>query len=131
MVEDDDSIRETLALALEMAGHDVQAVTGVDGALASIERNWPDVLLLDLTLGGSTTGDSFYCDLIARFGVAPPTIFLSGVSDGERRVSGRAWSGVRFLPKPSSIEALEQAVNAALEWGRNHPERSRLGPRVA
>ena len=59
VVEDDRSVRETLGIVLESYGHHVDLVDSGEVALEHLEKQWPDVLLLDLTLEGMSGEESF------------------------------------------------------------------------
>jgi len=55
VVEDDEAIRRVLALALKSAGYRVETADAGDVGLDLVQRTHPDLVLLDLGLGGSTT----------------------------------------------------------------------------
>ncbi|MEY3666104.1 MAG: Phosphate regulon transcriptional regulatory protein phoB [Pseudomonadota bacterium] len=52
IVEDEPAIRELLRINLHHAGFTVDATDGVDGALAAISINRPDLILLDWMMPG-------------------------------------------------------------------------------
>lgn len=114
VVEDDRSVRETLGLVLESYGHLVELVDGADGALGYLAREWPDAMLLDLTLE-NITGEELYDQIIARFRRVPPTVVISAVMQGERRA--RTLPGVLFLAKPYSLDQLMDTVQRAVNQG--------------
>lgn len=107
VVEDDSSVRETLGMVLEASHHQVALVEGGLDALKYLKTDWPDVMLLDLTLA-EMTGEEVFRTVQQNFGRVPPTIVLSAVQRPEERVKGL--SGALFLAKPYSIEDLENAI---------------------
>ena len=59
VVEDDDLLRETLGVALEVFHHSPILLADCDAAIEYLSREWPDVMLLDLTLPGMS-GEEVY-----------------------------------------------------------------------
>ncbi len=110
VVEDDLSVRETLGMVLEACEHQPDLIEGGDQALEYLMNNWPDVMLLDLTLPGMT-GEEVYHRIHERFGRVPPTVVLSAAQEGASRA--RSMPGTWFLAKPYTIEQLTDALEIA------------------
>lgn len=110
VVEDDRSVRETLGIVLESYDLAARLVPDGEQALAALAQEWPDVLLLDLTLQGMS-GEEVYERIQARFGRVPPTIVLSAAQQGEART--RHLPGARFLAKPYTLEQLMVVIREA------------------
>lgn len=108
VVEDDRSVRETLGLVLESYEHAVWLVEGGEEALAALEKEWPDVMLLDLALVGMS-GDEVYARINEKFGRVPPTIVFSALQHAQALTS--KMKGARFLAKPYTLEQLRDALN--------------------
>ncbi len=106
IVEDQDLVAETIASALG-DDHDVVCGASAGEALAFLERGGCELVLLDCLLpGGRAT------DVMARADAAGvPVVLMSG--DLERLEALREASRP-FLSKPFSINALMEAVRAAL-----------------
>jgi DNA-binding response OmpR family regulator len=103
VVEDDRSVRETLGIVLESYDLEARLVADGEQALEALDEQWPDVLLLDLTLEGMS-GEEVYGKIRERFGRVPPTVVLSAAQQGESRA--RHLPGARFLAKPYTLEQL-------------------------
>ena len=112
VVEDDRSIRETLGMVLESYQYAVELVDGGETALEYLEKSWPDVMLLDLTLVGMS-GEELYLKIQQKFKSVPPTVVLSAVQQGAARV--RNMPGVRFLAKPYSLDQLASVLQETAE----------------
>jgi DNA-binding response OmpR family regulator len=110
VVEDDSSVRETLGMVLEAYHHHPALVESCDKALGRLSQEWPDVMLLDLTLR-ETSGEEVYRQIQEKFGRVPPTIVLSAVQHGEVRAS--RLQGAWFLAKPYTIEELIDIIHQA------------------
>lgn len=107
VVEDDQSVRETLGMVLEAFGHQPSLTADADEAIESLEREWPDAMLLDLTLG-AMTGEDVYRRINSHFGRVPPVVILSAMPQGENRA--RELPGAWFLAKPYTIEELMEVL---------------------
>lgn len=111
VIEDDRSIRETLGMVLECYEYQADLVESGEAALKFLENQWPDAILLDLTLAGMS-GEEVYRRIERRFGSVPPTIVLSAVPEGPSKVQHLA--GVRFLAKPYTLDQLADALRSAI-----------------
>ncbi|MBC7692534.1 MAG: response regulator [Methylotenera sp.] len=103
VIEDDRSVRETLGIVLESYDYEVDLVDGGAPALEYLSQTWPDVMLLDLSLNGMS-GEEVFNKIKEQFGSVPPTVVLSAVSQGEKRI--RNMPGARFLAKPYTLDQL-------------------------
>ncbi len=103
VIEDDQSVRETLGIVLETYNYQVDLVEGGEQALEQLKKSWPDVVLLDLSLEGMT-GEEVFTKIQQEFGSVPPTVVLSAVSQGEKRITHMP--GARFLAKPYTLDQL-------------------------
>lgn len=119
VVEDDRSVRETLGMVLECYQYTVDLVEGGELALAYLgerhERDWPDVMLLDLTLI-DMSGEELWSRIHKRFGKAPPTVVLSAAQNVEQRLE--RLPGARFLAKPYTLDQLTDAITEAAHRSR-------------
>ncbi len=107
VVEDDPSIRETLGMVLDSFHYQSDLVESSDQVLDYLSRIWPDVMLLDLTLPG-TTGEEVYQSILNRFGRVPSTIIFSAAQQGASRAS--CLPGARFLGKPYTLDQLQEII---------------------
>ena len=86
LAEDDRAIRESLTLALELEGHEVEAVTDGGHALEAIMASEPDLIVLDWMMPG-VDGLSV-CRRIRSGGSAVPILMLT-------RADGHLGPGLR------------------------------------
>lgn len=110
VIEDDPSILETLGIVLKAYNHEADLVDQGDQVIDHLKKNWPDVMLLDLTLHG-TSGEEVYNRILAHFGRVPPTVILSAAQQGENRA--KHLPGACFLKKPYTLEELEERIEMA------------------
>lgn len=110
VIEDDQSVRETLGIVLESYEFSPDLVDSGEKALEHLKDRWPDVMLLDLTLEGMS-GEEVYEEILRRFGSAPPTVVLSAVPHGEERM--KRLPGAMFLAKPYTLDQLMDKLKEA------------------
>ncbi len=102
-------------MVLEAYEHVPLLVDNGEEALAFLERQWPEVMLLDLTLPGMS-GEELFNAILKRHGKVPPTVVLSAAQEGESRA--RHLPGAWFLAKPYTIEQLAETLQAAAQGSR-------------
>lgn len=110
VVEDDPSIRETLGMVLEAYNHQPDLIDRGEHVIEYLTKQWPDVMLLDLTLQGMS-GEEVYEQILSHFGQVPPTVVISAAQQGESRA--KHLPGAWFLGKPYTIEELAQIIEQA------------------
>jgi two-component system phosphate regulon response regulator PhoB len=110
VVEDDPAIRELYRAALVAARYDVVIATDGLSALTLIDREVPDVVVLDLGLP-RVSGWDVYRDLRARPETqALPVIIATGSEPRDIREQDVA----AFLRKPVDPDALARAVDRVI-----------------
>jgi PAS domain S-box-containing protein len=110
VIDDDPDVRSFIAAALEEQGYRVrQANDGREG-LAAIEREVPDLVVLDFIMPGMSGAE--VAKQILKKRPEQPILFVSGYSETEAVKS--AAPGSPLLTKPFRADALQKAVRAAL-----------------
>lgn len=112
IVDDDESIIESLPDLLKQFGFTVRAFSSAEEFLASDCIDQTKCLILDLALPG-ITGPNLERELKRR-GQAIPVIFITADSDPMIRQRLIEQGAVECLFKPFSDAALLEAINAAL-----------------
>jgi len=111
VVDDDQSIRELLSEYLSKAGFDVcSAEDGIEMA-ASLEKNQPDLIILDIMLPGD---DGFILCQRIRQTSTVPIIMLTANSDEVDRVLGLEIGADDYIAKPFSPRELLARIKALL-----------------
>jgi FixJ family two-component response regulator len=112
VVDDDESVRESLPDLLKELGYDVQAFSSAERFLGS---NWVEetkCLILDISMPGMT-GPELQQELKLR-GRDIPIIFITAERDGSVRPRALEQGAVEWLSKPFSESALLRALNSVL-----------------
>ena len=104
VVDDDARLREFMRVNLELAGYSVREAESGEGALAAIDDQAPDLVLLDVVMPG-IDGWQLLRQLEGRHG-SIPVIMFSGKVD-EHATGDAAGHGARgFVGKPFDPEEL-------------------------
>ena len=113
LIDDEDDSRSVVALVLERAGYRVTQASGWDDALVRTEgRNGIRLIVTDIVMP-DRAGVEVFNRLRRRCG-AIPVIVLSGYPHAMRLLDGVLDGVVEWLRKPSELETLVHAVNAAV-----------------
>lgn len=112
VVDDDESVRESLPDLLRALGFAAEAFVSADAFLAAGAVHRARCLVLDVAMPG-TTGPELQQEL-ARRGHTVPIVFITARHDERTRQRVLAAGAAACLAKPFSDTALRDAVRAAL-----------------
>jgi len=104
VVDDDDKLREFVRVHLELDGYDVREAASAEQALAAIEDQAPDLVLLDVVMPG-VDGWQMLQQMQERHG-AIPVIMFSGKVDEEVESAARERGAQGFVGKPFDPQEL-------------------------
>ena len=113
VVDDDESMRDSLRSLLRSVGLDVRAFASAEEFLSSDYLHHTDCLVLDVRMPGMD-GLELQRQLLAT-GSEIPVIFITAHGDEPLRARALGAGAVAFLVKPFSEDALMHAIRAALE----------------
>jgi FixJ family two-component response regulator len=113
VVDDDESVRESLPDLLKELGFAVQAFASAEAFLASAYVQQTDCLIVDVAMPGMS-GPQLQRELAQR-GVGVPIVFITAQRDESVRACVLAQGAVECLYKPFSEAALSDALHAALK----------------
>jgi DNA-binding response OmpR family regulator len=109
IVEDDDSLRASLARYLRAQGFAVVEADSAESAAAELDGGLrPALVLLDLNLPGDTGWDLLRGDWILRAG-SPPVVITSATNVSPKRLAEFHVAG--YLPKPCPLDTLVGAID--------------------
>ncbi len=112
VIEDDRDIAQMIALNLRGEGFDVVLEHSAESGLVTLDREPPDLLLLDLMLPGA---DGLQvCRQVRQRAHYIPIIILSAKSSETHRVLGLELGADDYLTKPFSMAELVARVHAVL-----------------
>jgi PAS domain S-box-containing protein len=114
IVEDEALVAEDLGMTLEILGYEIIGIasTGIE-AMALINRNRPDLILMDIILRGSMTGIDTALQVRTQDDI--PIIFLTAYSDGSVVEQVKKTDPYGYLIKPVD----ERELYISIEMGLN------------
>ena len=116
VVDDDVSMRESIAGLLRSAGVGAKTFASAKELLASCRSELPSCLVLDVRLPGLSGLD--VQQELARMNIHVPIIFLTGYADVPTSVRAMKSGALEFLTKPFDDEALLAAVQLGIARSR-------------
>ena len=116
VIDDESAIRDSLRMILEYEGYEVQgAATGQDG-LTMIDRDQPELVLLDIKMAGMDG-----LEVLQRLKAAHdalPVVMISGHATVSTAVEATKLGAFDFIEKPLSTERVLVTVRNALDRHR-------------
>lgn len=113
IVDDEDKVRSYLARLLQKRGCEVHAAADGAEALAMLDRQAVDIVLLDVLIPGASGMDVLR--EIKRLQPEAEVIMLTGKASGASGVEGMRRGAFDYLLKPIHLAQLLQRMQAALE----------------
>jgi CheY-like chemotaxis protein len=114
IVEDEAITALSIRFELERTGHEVCAfVSTGEEAAEAFDRAAPDLVLMDIGLGGPMDGIAAASRIRERSDV--PLIFISGYDDEPMRARANAFLPLEFFTKPLDFELLVETIDRAME----------------
>lgn len=113
VVDDDESMRDSLRSLLRSVGLDVRAFASAEELLSSDYLRHTDCLVVDVRMPGMD-GLQLQQQLLST-GFEIPVIFITAHGDEPLRARALRAGAVAYLPKPFDEDALMRAIRAALE----------------
>lgn len=113
LVEDEESLQDTIKLNLELDGYEVTAVGNGKTALEEFTKKRFDLVILDVML---PEVDGFtICQTIRLENTMVPILFLTAKSSAEDRIFGLKVGGDDYLTKPFNLDEFLLRVQALLK----------------
>jgi two-component system alkaline phosphatase synthesis response regulator PhoP len=113
LVEDEENLRSTIALNLELEGYDVQYAVDGKEALQMFKANRFDIVVLDIMLPQINGLD--VCREIRKENRNVFILFLSARSMGSERIEGLKAGADDYLSKPFNLEELLLRIEILLK----------------
>ena len=114
VVDDEEEIRRVMRLTLTIAGYEVREAEDGNKALESLQKNPPDLILLDVLMPGM---DGFEVCRRVRADSATahiPILILSARTDTQSQEEGFRAGATKYLTKPISPPQLLHYIDEAL-----------------
>jgi len=121
LVEDEVALHDLLRLHLEKAGYRFEAFAGAEPFLKWLEKNKPDLIILDWMLPDADGLE--ICRFLKNQDDTKniPVIMLTAKSEEVDRVLGLEMGADDYISKPFSVRELVARVKAVLRRGKTSP----------
>ena len=113
IVEDHPTMREAMRLVLEGEGFDIDEASDGDQALAAVQAEPPDLVLLDMSIPG-ISGPDVLAAMKRNPGNSKVRVIVVTATGEEGRAAAMAGGADHYFTKPFSPIALLQAVEEVL-----------------
>lgn len=132
VVDDDEAIRDSLAVLLEAAGFTVAAYPSADAFLVTAPQG-PGCVVIDVRMPGM--GGLELQDELTRRGRRIPVIVMTGHAEVPLAVKAMKAGAVDFVEKPfedgAMLAAIRRAFNLGIETARAEAQGNEIGSRLA
>ncbi len=125
LIDDDPQLIRLVRTNLESVGHRVRVAMEAPSALELVDREMPDLIILDIMLPGVDGYD--LCQRIREFSLVPIIMLTAKVEDADK-IRGLKLGADDYLTKPFSVQELLARIEAVLRRTRSSEEAS--GPRT-
>ena len=122
LIDDDNSMRDSLARMLRDVGYTVQDFESATSFLQNSLPVAPAVIVLDMQMPDVNGLDLM--ERLEKLGRKSPIVFLSGQSHPQQIVKGLKKGALDFLFKPFNIDELLQAIDQALDYDQKQLKRN-------
>ena len=117
LVEDNDSIRETITAYLQLAGHQLKEFNRVSGVIEALDFQVPELAILDVML---PDGNGFaLAQKLRKAHPGLPFLFLTARESESDRITGLELGADDYIVKPFSPRELVLRVEAILRRTNN------------
>ena len=118
IVDDEQSMREFLAICLRRAGHATTVATSAEHAIDQLRTRVFDIVVSDLKMGGGLDGLGLL-DAIKSGGVAPEldceVILVTAFATAETAIAAMKKGAYDYLTKPFHVDEINAVIGRALE----------------
>ncbi|QDT98911.1 response regulator transcription factor [Gimesia aquarii] len=119
IIDDDEGLIEPLQFAMEAAGYEVLTAHDGNEGVMKIERDAPDLVLLDLVMP-RRSGFAVLESMTDKKPRAPRIVMVTGNTEPKYRELAMERGVDRFIAKPYQIEELVEVVQELLA-SEQHP----------
>ena len=129
VVDDERDIRELIGDILRDEGHSVRLAWDSDGTFAEVNREPPDLIVLDIWLKDSKLDGIDILKSVRRDNPSIPVVIISGHGNIEIAVAAVKQGAYDFIEKPFNIDQLMVVISRAIETSRLRRENAELKSR--
>lgn len=122
IIDDDDAVRDSLALLLRLHGFDTVGFAGAERFVSEVTMDWSGIVLADLRMPGMS-GLELQAELQAR-GIELPVIIITAHGETSAARTSFKSGAVDFLEKPIDRGQLLEAVREGIKLESERVQRA-------
>ncbi|GAA4451752.1 sigma-54 dependent transcriptional regulator [Nibrella saemangeumensis] len=124
IIDDDIAVQTSLSLLLRREGFVVKTASSPDQAFAILDKEAPELILLDMNFSIETSGEEGLRTLTAIRRIQPdaPVILITGWGSIDLAVQGMKAGAKDFITKPWQNEYLLQSIRTILNLSQQKPQ---------
>ena len=115
VVDDEQSMREFLAICLKRGGHEVESVDSGSAAITSLAARPFDVVITDLRMPGSVDGLGVLRAARAGSPGDPEVILVTAFASADTALAAMRQGAYDYLTKPFKIDEINAVIGRAME----------------
>lgn len=128
IVDDDDAVRDSLAILLESAGFEVEAFVAAESALERCRAQLPACVVTDVRMPGMDGLSLHHALMSANIDV--PVIIMTGHGEVPLAVSAMKAGVSDFVEKPFTDDYIIASVAEAIRKGQNRQNKQAVSPEM-
>ncbi len=114
VVDDEQSMREFLAICLKRAGHEVSLADSGTQAMAALAASPADVVVTDLRMPGDLDGLGLLRAIRAA-GLDPEVILVTAFATADTAIAAMKEGAYDYLTKPFKVDEINAVIGRAME----------------
>jgi two-component system response regulator PilR (NtrC family) len=130
VVDDEQSMREFLAICLRRAGHEVRVADSAAAALTQLRSLPTDVVVTDLRMPGETDGLGLL-HAVKREEIDAEVILVTAFATTDTAIAAMKQGAYDYLTKPFKVDEINAVIGRAMEKRRLVAENAALRDQVA
>jgi len=116
IVDDDPQLRKSFTKILSQDGHVVQAAASGEGGIVVVEKDPPDLVIMDVRMPGMSGLEAF--QIIHQMEPKLPVIIMTAFGTTETAIEATKMGAFDYILKPFEIPDIFELIGKALEAGR-------------
>ncbi len=130
VVDDEQSMREFLAICLRRAGHEVSVADSGAAAVGYLDKQPVDVVVTDLRMPGELDGLGLL-DQVKHRGIDVEVILVTAFATADTAIAAMKRGAYDYLTKPFKVDEINAVIGRAMEKRKLVAENLALRERVA
>jgi two-component system response regulator PilR (NtrC family) len=130
VVDDEQSMREFLAICLRRAGHQVAVADSAMAALTLAQTSPPDVIVTDLRMPGELDGLGLL-HAVKTGGIDAEVVLVTAFATADTAISAMKQGAYDYLTKPFKVDEINAVIDRVMEKRRLLAENAALRDQVA